>query len=100
MKRSILLAGILALGLAAGCVSTSDKNLIATAAAVADGDIANWDKLSDLQKKTAVWKEARAMHVLDYTHNGTPLDPQWQTTIPPWGVAATNTASTARSGGK
>lgn len=100
MKRFALIA-LVVCGLASGCVSAANKNLVATSASVGDGDIANWDKLSDIQKKTAVWKLTRAMHVLDYSFNETPLDAQWQTTIPPWGVAPIGTASTARPrGGK
>jgi hypothetical protein len=94
--RRIALFAILACGLASGCVSAANKNLVATGAAVGDGDIANWDKLTDLQKKTACWKLTRAMHVLDYSFNGTALDPQWQTTIPPWAA----TTAPVKSGGK
>jgi hypothetical protein len=84
---------------AVGCVSAADKTLVATAAAVGDGDLANWDKLTDLQKKTACWKLTRAHHVLDFSLNDAELLPQWQTNVPPWGIAIAPVA-TAKCGGK
>jgi hypothetical protein len=87
-----LLVGVLALG---GCVSAEDKALISTGSAVGDGDIANWDKLSDVQKKTAHWKLTRGYHVLDHGINGVGVSPEFQATDPPW-VASTAPVVTPR----
>lgn len=96
MKKLIGVLGLVAV--LGGCVAAEDKALISTGSAVADGDIANWDKLSDLQKKTACWKLDRGFHVLDHSINGVELPSQFAQKDPPW--ATTAPVTTPTGGGK
>lgn len=80
----VALAGSLLAILLAGCAPAREtKDLISTGAAVVDGDLREWDSLTDEQKKRAHWKVGRALHVVDADVNGVELAPQWQEKEPP-----------------
>lgn len=67
MRKALTLI-VLTLTLAAtgcGTVAKEDRDLVATAAAVGAGDLKDWPKLSDDQKRRAHYKLTRAFYILD-----------------------------------
>ena len=83
MRYSLLIT----CALLVGCVAAEDKNLIATGAAVGQGNLREWDKLTPAQQKEAQFNLVGAMCVLDHDINGTALPAQFA------GVAGVTTGS-------
>lgn len=71
MRRIGIFVFMLAL---AGCAAPSkeDRDLISINAAAGVGDIREWDKLTDAQKKEAHLVQTQALCVLDHNINGKP----------------------------
>ena len=67
-----------------GCVSVEDKELIAENSAIGQGNLREWDTLTEDEKKTAQWHLTRGYAILDLTINGRSLPPEFQASIPPW----------------
>jgi len=65
-----------------GCVAAEDKNLIATGAAVGQGNLREWDTLTAVQQKEAQTNLVGALCVLDHNINGTPLPAQFAAVAP------------------
>jgi hypothetical protein len=63
-------------GLAAGCVSAEDKTLVSTAAAAGQGNLREWDTLSDAKKKEAHTNLVAGVCILDHDLNSKAL-PAW-----------------------
>lgn len=78
------LVGLVLLVALAGCSpSRETKDLVSTAAAVADGNLREWRSLTDEQKIVAHRKLTRALHVIDADVNGVELGPEWANREPP-----------------
>lgn len=89
-KRNVVLALVLSLGCVAGCMSAEDKGVVSTGASVGQGNLREWDKLSDDQKKTAHTNLVAGYCVLDNHINGTAL--------PAWVAALISQAQAAKKG--
>jgi hypothetical protein len=89
MRRALLCVVIL---LSVGCttVASTDKILIQDQAAVGVGLLADWDKLTDDQKKQSYWKSTRGYHRLNNTLFGVPVPTDFQND--PWAIKTTRSA--------
>jgi len=58
-------------------VSSELKTEIQNGAAIGDGELADWGKLTDDQKKEDVFKLTRILHDADFSLWGTPIPDQF-----------------------
>jgi hypothetical protein len=74
--RKMLIVLLLAGGLASGCVSAEDKKLVSTGAAVGQGNLNEWEKLTPAKQKEAQTNLVAAFCILDHSVNERAL-PAW-----------------------
>lgn len=74
--RYLILSAVLALGLTSGCISAEDKKLIATGAAVGQGNLNEWKTLAPAKQEEAHRNLVASYCVLDHSINGRDL-PAW-----------------------
>lgn len=71
MKKRMYLLGLVLL--AACALPAADRKLIQTGADVGQGNLREWDKLTEEQKKEAHRNLTGGYVVLDHNHNKTPI---------------------------
>ena len=99
MKRTVfgvIAAVALLSSTACTTVAATDKTLIQDQAAVGVGILADWDKMTDDQKKQAYWKSTRGYHRLNSTLFSIEVPADFATD--PWAVKTTRTAPQPNGG--